>query len=187
MSAFFTWETLATIAGATAATAYIVQFLKKFSLFSKLNSQAVSYGVALIILFLATYFTGGLNASTGVMLFFNAVIVAFSSNGAYDSVKSTITVIESATGTSESTSAGNTATTPDNAPVIDTIDSELPEGASTGAAEAASVKQNSALSSGTQGSDNDAGSTTAAQADTTAQAPTQAESGAVAPGTTDAQ
>lgn len=96
MSTFFTWANLATIAGATAATAYIVQFLKKFSCFSKANSQAVSYAVALIILFLATFFTGGLTASTGVMIFFNAIIVAFSSNGAYDSVKSTIATIVSA-------------------------------------------------------------------------------------------
>lgn len=96
MSEFFTWTSLATIAGATAATAYITQFLKKFAVFNKLNSQAVSYGVALVLLFLATFFTGGLTAATCLMIPLNAVIVAFSSNGAYDSVASTIKAIESA-------------------------------------------------------------------------------------------
>lgn len=93
MTEFFVWATLATIAGATAATAYITQFLKKFNFFNKLNSQAVSYGVAVLILFLATYFTGTLTLSTGIMIFFNAIIVAFSSNGAYDSLKSTIAAL----------------------------------------------------------------------------------------------
>lgn len=111
MSTFFTWANLATLAGAMAATAYIVQFLKKFSCFSKANNQAVSYVVALIILFLATYFTGNLTVSTGVMIFFNAIIVAFSSNGVYDSVKSTITAITSAVTKGDSNeSASDTAT-----------------------------------------------------------------------------
>lgn len=169
MSAFFTWANLATIAGATAATAYIVQFLKKFSIFSKANSQAVSYGVALIILFLATYFTGNLTASTGVMIFFNAVIVAFSSNGAYDSVKSTITAIAAAAG--GGTSAGAEATTPDNSSESNPVDPTPAEGATSGAADAATVKNDTALSS---------------QTATEAQ-PSACESGAIASDTTGAQ
>lgn len=90
MSDFFTWETLATVAGATAATAYITQFLKKFSAVQKLNTQGVSYLVALVILYLATYFTGTLTVEMALMVPLNAIIVAFSSNGAYDSVKSTV-------------------------------------------------------------------------------------------------
>jgi hypothetical protein len=90
MSDFFTWTTLATVAGATAATAYITQFFKKFSFVQKLNSQGISYLVALMILYTATYFTGKLTVSMAMMIPLNAIVVAFSSNGAYDSVKSTV-------------------------------------------------------------------------------------------------
>lgn len=91
MNQFFTWTSLATMAGATGAVAYITQFLKKFKFANKLHTQGVSYILAVIILFLATLFTGKLTVETGVMIFFNAVIVAFASNGTYDAVESTIT------------------------------------------------------------------------------------------------
>ena len=125
MSEFFTWTNLATIAGATAATAYIVQFLKRFSCFNKLNQQAVSYGVSLLILFLATYFTGNLTASTGVMLFFNAVIVAFSSNGVYDSVKSTLASnSDNKISASDTTSKSEPDKTTANSKKVDETDSK---------------------------------------------------------------
>ena len=155
MSAFFTWANLATIAGATAATAYIVQFLKKFSIFSKANSQAVSYGVALIILFLATYFTGALTVSAGIMVLFNAVIVAFSSNGAYDSVKATVSEIVS--GSAGTTSVAHTVDS--SAAKADTASSSTATAAQTSTdtastasvAQAASTAASGAVASGTAG------------------------------------
>lgn len=90
MEQFFTWEMLATVAGCTAATAYVTQFLKKIEYLNKINTQLISYIVAVVILIPATYFTGSLSASTAFMIPFNAIVVAFSANGAYDSVKSTV-------------------------------------------------------------------------------------------------
>jgi hypothetical protein len=90
MSDFLTWNAIYTVAGAAAVTAYAVQFLKQFNFIKKLNSQGVAYVIALIVITAATYFTDNLTSSTAAMIPISALIVCFSSNGAYDSVSKSI-------------------------------------------------------------------------------------------------
>lgn len=81
----FTWEYLATIAGATLATTMIVQLLKlPLDKVWKIPTRIVVYFIALVILLLATAFTIGLNLNNGLLTVFNAVIVALAAMGAYE-------------------------------------------------------------------------------------------------------
>ena len=81
----FTWEYLATIAGATLATTLIVQLLKlPLDKVWKIPTRIVVYFIALVILLLATAFTIGLNLNNGLLTAFNAVIVALAAMGAYE-------------------------------------------------------------------------------------------------------
>lgn len=81
----FTWEYLATIAGATVATLLIVQLLKlPLDTVWKIPTRIVVYVIALIILLLATLFTGSLTVQSGVLTAVNAVIVALAAMGAYE-------------------------------------------------------------------------------------------------------
>lgn len=86
MNEFFTWSSLATFAGCATATAVVTQFLKGAGPIKNIATQWVSYGVALVLLFAATYFTGGLTASTAALIPFNAVLVSLAANGAYSAV-----------------------------------------------------------------------------------------------------
>jgi len=81
----FTWEYLATIAGATMATLLIAQMLK-FPLDKvwKIPTRIVVYVIALIVLLLATVFTSGLTLQSGLLTAINAVIVALAAMGAYE-------------------------------------------------------------------------------------------------------
>ena len=81
----FTWEYLATIAGATVATLLIVQLLKlPLDKVWKIPTRIVVYVIALLILLLATLFTGSLTVQSGVLTAVNAVIVALAAMGAYE-------------------------------------------------------------------------------------------------------
>ena len=81
----FTWEYLATIAGATLATTMIVQLLKlPLDKVWKIPTRIVVYFIALVILLLATAFTIGLSLNNGLLTVFNAVIVALAAMGAYE-------------------------------------------------------------------------------------------------------
>ena len=81
----FSWEYLATIAGATMATLLIVQLLKlPLDRVWKIPTRIVAYVIALILLLLATSFTSGLTWSTGLLTAVNAVIVALAAMGAYE-------------------------------------------------------------------------------------------------------
>ena len=85
MDQYFTWEMLATLAGASAATGILTQFTK--GLLPKLPTQWLSYVIALIILLVATAATGGATDWTGwAIIPLNAVLVSFSANGAYDAL-----------------------------------------------------------------------------------------------------
>ena len=87
MDQYFTWEMLATLVGAAAATGILTQFLK--GLFSKLPTQWLSYIIALVILLAATAATGGIGADWTVWAIvpLNAVIVSLSANGGWSAVK----------------------------------------------------------------------------------------------------
>ena len=85
MNEFFSWQTLATFAGCSAATAIITQFLKTG--FQKLPTQWLSYFIAAVILYAATYFTGALTGSSAAIIPLNAVLVSLAANGAYSVVQ----------------------------------------------------------------------------------------------------
>lgn len=85
MSEFFTWSTLGTFAGASAATSIITQFVK--GALAKIPTQIVSYAVALVVLLLATAATGGAEDWVGwVIVPLNAILVSLASNGTYEAV-----------------------------------------------------------------------------------------------------
>lgn len=81
----FSWEYLATIAGATLATMLIVQLLKlPLDKVWKIPTRIVVYIIALIISLLATQFTIGLTLQNGLLTAVNAVIVALAAMGGYE-------------------------------------------------------------------------------------------------------
>ena len=81
----FTWEQLATIAGATAAVVLIVQFLKlPLDKVWKIPTRIVVYIMALVILLIATAFNTGLTPQSAILTAVNAFIVALSAMGAYE-------------------------------------------------------------------------------------------------------
>ena len=82
---FFDWATLLTYACALAATALLTQWLK--GVFANIPTQIVSYGIALVVLIAATFFTGALTVESGVLCLINAALVSLASNGAYEAVQ----------------------------------------------------------------------------------------------------
>ena len=81
----FSWDYLATIAGATLATMLIVQLLKlPMDKVWKIPTRVVVYLIALIISLLATAFTTGLTWENGILTAVNAVIIALAAMGAYE-------------------------------------------------------------------------------------------------------
>lgn len=87
MNDFFTWELLATFAGAATATAIVTQFVKEW--LKKIPTQIVSYVIALVILGIATAVQYGAGApwSVWALIPFNAVIVSLSANGAFSAIE----------------------------------------------------------------------------------------------------
>ena len=83
MDTFFTWSTLATLAGASVAVGLVTQFLKDAI---KIPTQWLSYIIAVVILAAATLFTGGTDAALWAIIPLNAVIVSTSANGAYAAI-----------------------------------------------------------------------------------------------------
>ena len=86
MNEFFTWTTLATYAGATAAVGLITQLFKGLGFIDKIPTRITSYAIALVVLIAATFFTGGLTLEAGALCVINAVVVSLAANGAYDAV-----------------------------------------------------------------------------------------------------
>lgn len=81
---FFTWSMLATYSGAVAATILITQLFKEVGFLSRVPTRIFSYFVAVIVLILATLFSGFLTLSSGVICLFNAAVVSLAANGAVD-------------------------------------------------------------------------------------------------------
>lgn len=81
----YTWEYLVTIAGATAFTLLVAQFLK-FPLDKvwKIPTRVFVYMIALVVMLVATAFTGGLTVSAAGLAVCNAFVVAFAAYGAYE-------------------------------------------------------------------------------------------------------
>ena len=81
----FSWEQLATIAGATLATLLVVQLLKlPIDNVWKIPTRIIAYLIALVIMILATYFTTGLTWNNAILAAVNAVIVALAAMGSYE-------------------------------------------------------------------------------------------------------
>ena len=86
MNDFFTWTILATYAGATLATTLVTQLLKGIGFIDRIPTRIFSYVIALIILLVATFFTGALTWDTAALCVVNAVVVSLAANGAFDAV-----------------------------------------------------------------------------------------------------
>lgn len=82
----FTWDYLATAAGATASVTILTQFSKYIPYVNKISPQLISYLWSLIIMFSASFFTGSLTASSAALIPLNAVVLMLASNGAYNTV-----------------------------------------------------------------------------------------------------
>lgn len=81
----FTWQYLASIAGAAAATLLIVQFVKApLDKVWKIPTRLFVYVIALTLMLIATGFTEGLNAENSLLAVVNAFIVSLSAYGAYE-------------------------------------------------------------------------------------------------------
>ena len=90
MNDFFTWAILATYAGATLATTLVTQLLKGIGFIDRIPTRIFSYVVALIILLMATFFTGALTWNTAALCVVNAAVVSLASNGAFGAVATKI-------------------------------------------------------------------------------------------------
>lgn len=89
MEEFVTWGSLGTYAGCAMMVTLITQFVKQFNFMKNINSQIISYFVAVLILIGSLCFSHSgepVNTETVILCFVNAVIVALGSNGIYDGV-----------------------------------------------------------------------------------------------------
>lgn len=81
----FTWEQLATIAGAALATMLIVQLLKlPLDKVWKIPTRIIVFLIAAVVMLLATYFTQGLTWDSALLTVLNAVVAALTSMGGYE-------------------------------------------------------------------------------------------------------
>lgn len=94
MSEFVNWASIGTYTVCITTTMLITQFLKRAPLLAKMDTQLISYIIALALLIASAYFTGGLDVQYGALCAVNAVVVALASNGAYDATTSKQTIIK---------------------------------------------------------------------------------------------
>ena len=81
----FTWQYLASIAGAAAFTLLVVQFLKApLDKIWKIPTRVFAYIIALLTMLVATAFTTGLDIQTALLAVANAFIAALTAYGAYE-------------------------------------------------------------------------------------------------------
>lgn len=81
----YSWLYLATVAGATAATLLIVQFLKvPLDKVWRIPTRLLVYIIALVIMLVAQYFVGGLTVEKAALAVVNAFVVALAAYGSYE-------------------------------------------------------------------------------------------------------
>ena len=80
---FLDWSILASHTGALTMVLVITQLTKNIGVLKKIPTQIWSYAISLMVLYPAYYFTGQLNASNAVLIIFNGMIIALSSNGGF--------------------------------------------------------------------------------------------------------
>ncbi len=86
MNEYFTWEAIATYAGAVLAVTLITQFIKGIGFIDKIPTRITAYVVAVVVMTAAMFFTGSFSWANLVLNFINAVIVALAANGAHDAL-----------------------------------------------------------------------------------------------------
>lgn len=86
MNEFFTWELLATYAGAVTAVGGLTQLIKNSAILKKIPTQLVSYLLALSILIAAEAVRSTLTFSSCALSLINAAFISLASNGAYTAV-----------------------------------------------------------------------------------------------------
>lgn len=89
MNEFVTWDMLTGYAGAALAVTVLTQFIKQLPYMDRVNSQIISYAIAVIVMLAAQYFTGTFTPASAVLCIINGAIVALTSNGVYDAVTTT--------------------------------------------------------------------------------------------------
>ena len=81
----FTWQYLASIAGAAAFTLLVVQFLKApLDKIWKIPTRVFAYIIALLTMLVSTAFNTGLYIQTALLAVVNAFIAALTAYGAYE-------------------------------------------------------------------------------------------------------
>jgi hypothetical protein len=81
----YSWLYLATVAGATAATLLIVQYLKvPLDTVWKIPTRLLVYFIALAIMLVAQYFVDGLTVEKAALAVVNAFVVALAAYGSYE-------------------------------------------------------------------------------------------------------
>lgn len=89
MNEFVTWAALGTYAGCAMMVTLITQFIKQLKFMENVNSQLISYVVAVLLLLGSLCFSHSVevvNPETVILCFVNAITVALGSNGIYDGV-----------------------------------------------------------------------------------------------------
>lgn len=84
---FFDWSYLGTFAGALAAVALITQMIKNLPGIKRIPTQLMSWILAVIVLIMAQWFGGTLDAQNAVICLFNGAMVSLAANGGYAALK----------------------------------------------------------------------------------------------------
>ena len=84
---FFTWDYLATFAGALAVVVLLTQMFKDMGVLQKVPTQLVSWVIAYAVLLLAQIFTDTICAQNAVLALFNSAMVSLAANGGFDAIK----------------------------------------------------------------------------------------------------
>ena len=87
---FFDWATLGTFAGALAAVTLITELIKEVPGIAKIPTQFVSWVLGIVVLLLASAFTGSLTAQSAILCVFNGAMVSLAANGGYAALKRVI-------------------------------------------------------------------------------------------------
>lgn len=86
----YTWDSLATLGGASAATLLIVQFLKApLDKIWKIPTRWFAWLIAFVILLIANVVTKGFSWADLPLLLVNAFLVTFAAMGAYEATFAT--------------------------------------------------------------------------------------------------
>ena len=83
---FVTWTSIMTYAGAVTLTTIMTQFFKQIPGINRINSQLLSFIIAVFLLETAVAFNGEWSVQAAILSLVNGVVVALASNGTYDAI-----------------------------------------------------------------------------------------------------